>query len=345
MFKYLLILILGISIGWLVQSSFKHAPLTPSADDLAEICADSSGHEITGQILPQSNNESYSSTEKSAKDDKLECPDALIASTTDDGLLVKLIRTRGILPNELSIMKHWSSIEDLESYLDLFEVNQTHRFRILAKAQMYYKEDFLAALQELYAARLAADEDSLRVINNEITALVGYVDALYFKSSPKISNDLFYSFMLLVNEKQPAFLPAIESLVRNYSLTGEYSMAHDLIDSIPLDYELDSIREQLHQNVDHAEKNNGDYSAGIPLKKLGNQFIVNAMLNDKISLNLILDTGASRTLISRKSLLVIRKLNLDFEHIGHRTISTANGRTSARIFQAKIINIGDYALL
>ena len=346
MLKNLLILAIGVTIGWLVTKLYW------STDIKQQRANPLDSHQTTeAPVLAHPN--SFSETKSSFEQPVLnkqstqanDCPEVSSKGEPDDGLLVKLIRTRAILVDELSIMKHWSSIEDLENYLNQFDLNQTERFRILAKAYMYFREDFLAALQELYAARASADANTLKIIDNEIAILVDYVDTMFFKNSDKVSNDLFYTFMLLVNEKQPTYLPAIKALVRNYALTGEYSMANSLIDSIPSDYELQAVKEHLREDVKRAAEDAGPFAGGIPLAKEGNQFIVRATLNNTVSLNLILDTGASKSLLSRSALLGIHRLTDELTSVGFRYINTANGTARANIYQAKSLTVGNFDLI
>jgi len=85
------------------------------------------------------------------------------------------------------------------------------------------------------------------------------------------------------------------------------------------------------------ERNN-EYTHKIPLKKLGEHFAVEVSINNQ-SITLLLDTGATLTLIDKNKL--DSTLNTIKENI---ILSTAGGRISAKLKEAEQFSLGDVEL-
>ncbi len=81
--------------------------------------------------------------------------------------------------------------------------------------------------------------------------------------------------------------------------------------------------------------------AGVPLKRAGSHYIVNATLNNKVTTALMIDTGASTSVISRAAFDAIAG-QLQPEFIGQYNINTANGLVQAPVYRFERMNIGGF---
>ena len=290
------------------------------------------------------NTQSSNQTGRSA-DLAEDCPGADIENESN-ALILKLARTRAILPDELAILNHWYSQEDLKQYLKDYALTATTLHRIWAKGEVHFNKNFLAALRELYAARIDADEVSEKVIAAELASLIDYIHRMYFASSPEINMALFLDVMYLVNEKEPAYLPVIQSLVKHHNLLGEYQRAIDYIDTIPMDYENETLIKFLRNSVEKSRSERNAEPGGIPMERRGNHFVVKVTLDDAVVLNLLLDTGASRTALSRKAIYTVRRMSSKFTELGViNRVKTANGIAFVRLFKSEVMEVGGYRLL
>lgn len=81
------------------------------------------------------------------------------------------------------------------------------------------------------------------------------------------------------------------------------------------------------------------FPSEVPLEKYGSGFLVNVMFNERDSLRLLLDTGASITALTHDS---FRKLyRPDLSLLGTQLFKTASGYTRGDIYSAQSISLGD----
>jgi len=264
----------------------------------------------------------------------------------DISLLLQLDQSRNILPNDLSKISHWSSLQVFEDDLDEANLSTSTRHHLLAKAQIFFRTDFVAALEELFSAMQSApNEERIEILQGEINALIEYVKIQYFSENQVVPIDVFTQLMNLANEKQPNSLPVLIALVRHHLLVGEYDLAENYIERVPPDIDNLATIDLLNQRLRNNMEANLSSSSGIPLKKLDNHFIVEVQFNDDATLNLMIDTGASRTVMSPQTMLALRRISnsvTDLDITGFA--NTANGIARTKLYQTESIRVGDYQL-
>ncbi len=82
---------------------------------------------------------------------------------------------------------------------------------------------------------------------------------------------------------------------------------------------------------------------GIQLTKQGEHFIVRAMINDEFNVALMIDTGASISLLSEQAFAEINQYT-QVDYIKDLTFSTAGGLVTASIYQAQSLSIQGYSV-
>lgn len=85
-----------------------------------------------------------------------------------------------------------------------------------------------------------------------------------------------------------------------------------------------------------------ELSSAIPLERHGDSYLVEVTLNDKARLQLLVDTGASMTAITRESFR--RQHRPDFSLRGTRLFNTATGYTRGDVYRASTITLGQERL-
>lgn len=75
----------------------------------------------------------------------------------------------------------------------------------------------------------------------------------------------------------------------------------------------------------------------IPLQRSGNQYHLTATFNDRLELRLLLDTGASMTVLSAAAFTALRP---GATPLGERALTTANGIVVAQVFRVPSVAVG-----
>ena len=341
----ILLTIVGILIGWFAK---EHSLYQKKPAHILQQCA-----ELSDSVnLYPSNFEDRNISDPSA-DSQLSSP-VKTCYTNDqssefvDSVIQKLIRSRNILPHDLTMLEHWRSLQDFDNYLATNSLSLTTASlnRLNAKANVFFEQNFIVALEALYVAMDSADNvNESDTIQGEINALLKYIQRQFFSEIDFISERKFSTIMNFAHEKQPGYLPVIRALFKHHLLMGDYDLAEGYIDSIPEERDnqlaIDSMKMKLKENQDSPD----EARHGIPLQKHGNHFLVDVNINGEIALKLLLDTGASRTTVSNRTMHSMRRMSdqiIDLDM--HRYVRTANGVGNARIYQIKELAVSEFKM-
>lgn len=341
MIKYLLLLAMGLVSGWLL-----HANLRPSDGiDLSLVQSVCPEFEISSEDALKLNLDSTINIKPPANC-QVERSEESGITAEHTTIIDRILRGREITPNELTAFSHWNSFEDFDQYLSQFSYSNSEQSRLFAKAETFFHKNFVRALEWLYSAKAAAsNEQEINTIQGEINALISYVRKSFFSLESPIADSHFVQMMGIVNEKVPDYLPVILALIKHYLLIGDYRLAEYYIDSIPREAKNQSMIKLMTQKLTHTKNDRGEVQGGIPMRKRGNHFVVKVNINKDISLNLLLDTGASRTAISMKTLEDMQRVSDDVVDLQMmRYVSTANGIATVKMYQAKTLEVSGFVL-
>ena len=335
---------MGIVVGWMINHYQQNSEQVELSTVL-KVCPNFSNE----LALDNTSFESVKSPSSIGLSQPVSCEASMASiqqSEKIDPIILRLLSNRSILYSDLTELSHWHSFDDFEQYIDRFELNTSAVFRLLAKAHIYYNQNYVNALENLYSSKQSADDiESLNSIQGEINGLISFIRKTYFSLDPSINEAVFLRFMDTAYEKQPDYLPIILALIKHYRFVKDYTLAKNYIEAIPTIPNNQHVINLLTEQLTRA-KNEGDaLSTGIPMTKQGNHFVVSVSINQEIQLNLLLDTGATRTVVSSKtmrSMMLMSQdiINLDvFQHV-----NTANGRSISHLFQAKELDVGGFKL-
>lgn len=342
MLKISLLLLIGITIGWIIKSQVTGSSLT----------VDLNGSNINCPTIPN-NPKSDIATSTDEVAPLTVAKQCAIDSTQDktakkilDPLIAKLLNSRAILPSELTFLNHWHDQADLDSYIEPHQLSPSEFSRIKAKAEVYFNQKYVVALQDLFAAiHSAKDLKEEDTISAEINALVDYIGENFFKLPPTITEDTFLQAMNLVHEKNPHLLSVILLLSKHHLLMGNFDLVEAYIERIPPTEKNKSVIDLMKMKLDETKSLVDSNYNGIPLQRKNNHFFVNVMVNDAITLNLMIDTGASRTVVSHKVMSAMQRMSNGFEDLEmmHR-VYTASGRALVNLYRAESISIKGFSL-
>lgn len=105
--------------------------------------------------------------------------------------------------------------------------------------------------------------------------------------------------------------------------------------------QLTKPQRQPDDEVDDDRDDSPLLASGVPLKRLGEHFIAPGLLNENVPVNLMIDTGASTTVVSLKRFHSIPR-RFKRERIGRFPINTAGGTVQAPIYRFKNLTIGNH---
>jgi len=212
---------------------------------------------------------------------------------------------------------------------------------LLAENQRLYGLPEEAANTLQLAATYALQTGQQEDVSNAVHGLVKSTDEALSQQQSWIELLGFYEFLETIDLGTPAFRLRQALL---YQTVGEMQRSQELLLALrEHDNRLDSEwTATLDTHLAHNEPGSGTDDPPvytISVKRHGEHFLVASSLNGGVPLNLIIDTGASLTTLSRASFT--RMSGADFQCQGSRLFNTANGLTQGEVYRAASISMGD----
>jgi len=127
------------------------------------------------------------------------------------------------------------------------------------------------------------------------------------------------------------------NLAEHYTKVKEYPLAIKLLKEIEFDEEYGEKSKELLKKIENQKSKDKEYTHHFSLKKEGNNFLINVEINE-IPLTLMLDTGASFTLIDEDKLSTLKLIE---EGIMLKTVS---GEVVSKLQEAQTFKIKDIEL-
>ncbi len=201
---------------------------------------------------------------------------------------------------------------------------------------------------ELEAKRLIAQGDTQQGIIS-LLALSNQLDSNEKQQLSKQIDELSTTYIdeliaaqqwqALLNSSQQwlDYAPGNAHYLYNHALANyhleDYVASQITLDQLPEDHEYKQQAEQLHLLIQQA-------LAGVEVIKLtarGSHYLVNSIINDDIETELMIDTGASFTVINQTQL---NSLNSPANYLGTLEVNTANGVVEAQRYQLESFQVG-----
>lgn len=201
---------------------------------------------------------------------------------------------------------------------------------------------------ELEAKRLIAQGDTQQGIIN-LLALSNQLDSNDKQQLNKQIDELSKSYideliatqqwqaLLNISQQWLDYAPGNAHYLYNNALANyhleDYVASQITLDQLPEDHDYKQQAEQLHQLIQQA-------LAGVEIIKLtarGSHYLVNSIINDDIETELMIDTGASFTVINQT---LLNSLNTPANYLGTLQVNTANGIVEAERYQLESFQVG-----
>jgi len=204
------------------------------------------------------------------------------------------------------------------------------------QVDLYWQQQLpLLAIKYAYEAQYhVSNENKIRDAVNFARALVQQqVDVLIKSNHWQELSDLVENVYLF--DPQDHNLQWLTARVQ-YQL-GQFEYARNIIKPLLNQPNFKIKAQALLAEIEAALRN----PQSIPLSRQGEHFIVQAIINNTFNLSLMLDTGASISLISKSAFEALSQ-NLDVAYIKDLTLNTAGGAVTASIYQVTEFAIQGY---
>jgi clan AA aspartic protease (TIGR02281 family) len=153
----------------------------------------------------------------------------------------------------------------------------------------------------------------------------------------------FYEFLDAIALSEPAF-GLRQAMI--YQLLGESERSRDLL--LALRANDDGLNPQWSQTLEIQLEETAPQAApepeavavnAVPLTRRGDHYLIQATLNNRQQVVLMIDTGASVTSLSRSSFNRLNKKH--FHRLGSRLFNTANGLAQGEVYRSDSITLGE----
>ncbi|MBU1668426.1 retroviral-like aspartic protease family protein [bacterium] len=232
--------------------------------------------------------------------------------------------------------KSLSSPEDaIREMLEYIELEPEHRNTQLQLIETYknleqYKKA-INLLTELIETTTHIDNDKLN--SNLLSSSQSYIELLKnSKNFQELSN------FLEERIEHGLHLPFyIYALAEHHVTMQKFAPAIKLLKELEFDDEYGEKAKNLLLEIEKAQAQEQEYVHKLPLIKKGEHYTIEVMV-DNTPLTLLLDTGATLTMINEDKLSSLTMIN------DHITLKTAGGEIPAQIQEAQSFNVGDIEL-
>ncbi len=204
----------------------------------------------------------------------------------------------------------------------------------LAKVQntlAQYSKEIETLYQAIYLEHREQQRQELRQrLDNAVTT-----QAIAIKS--RQGNHAVVAFYEALNQREPNHSLYIVKLAEAYLITDRYQEALHILSNSALDEKWQIAGSHLRATAEKLRDSQDNNPLTIPLIPYGNGFAVNAIVDGRYSIRLLIDTGATMTVI-RPSLTEL--INTPTPQRS-TVFQTANGSVRASIIKLDSLSLGD----
>jgi clan AA aspartic protease (TIGR02281 family) len=228
-------------------------------------------------------------------------------------------------------LDHEAVVSLMGVYTELF-YKDLPALRLLADSQHLLKHypDEIATLH--LALNEAYLEEDIFEFNTKLDNAIIAQDLLFVQQNDPDSTVEFYRSLLL---DRPESVPLQIGLARAMIKTGAIDEAVAALHALP---DTTGYTGQIGRLLEIAEASRPLESTAIPLRRSGKSFIANVIVNDNVAVRLIIDTGATLTIIRPDAL---RRAGVGpGQYETTRTLVTAGGQIKVPVFRIGSLKLG-----
>ncbi|WP_455219116.1 retroviral-like aspartic protease family protein, partial [Kaarinaea lacus] len=243
-------------------------------------------------------------------------------------------------------LKQENSVDDALTLLNLYlEQNYRDVDALQLKASILAdKKDYRQQIEVLYESKAYAyqERDIKKIVNNIRFSVDRYKQILLEHQTHSELLNLFQTLVYQEPDYSPYFIELAKAQIKN-NLEYDAKQSLELVTGDPVVGV--QARQLLSEFRQHGEGDDGsvaliDDSQTIPLLRRGDHFIVEAIINRNTRLNLIIDTGASLTVIKPESIRHV--VNGHWDRYPAHLFNTANGVVKAPVLNIDSLAIGEF---
>ena len=205
--------------------------------------------------------------------------------------------------------------------------------------------DTLGAIDSLFVAQHhSLSSDEIKSFQEEIEKLVLGTMTHYKNNDHRVSQQSAFEILHFVMEKQPENpLFGIE-ISYLYADSGDINTAIETLNLIPYSKEYQNIIVSLKTQWLNQLNDTEQITTAIPLRQVDQHYIVTAVINQELTLELLIDTGATTTSLSTEAINDLKLANIIRKREGTVTINTANGHAEANVYRVNRFAIDEYVV-
>ena len=157
-------------------------------------------------------------------------------------------------------------------------------------------------------------------------------------------DDALMNLLQLALEKQPDYAPFSLLLARVYELSGQWEQALYQLELLPFSPTHQAQVEAEKTRLAAQIRRRQQLAQGVGLRRTMGQFIVPVVFDDTVTLELMIDTGASITALKPEAIALLRRYTRLFTSPGQVRVNTANGEVLSPLYQVARMRVGDWEL-
>lgn len=201
---------------------------------------------------------------------------------------------------------------------------------LLAQLQIQEKQ-YEEGVDTLYSGRShVATVNELQRIESQIKQTVSTSHSQLAACCDAARRAAFYEHLVALDSSRTDYYVA---LAQAYADDGKLNAAKKTLSMVSHDPEVGAQARALLASLE--EKTS--YGTNVSLQRYGNQYLLPVLFNDRVELTLLLDTGASMTVLSAAAFKVLRPAATP---LGERALTTANGIVVAQVFRIPSVAVG-----
>jgi clan AA aspartic protease (TIGR02281 family) len=234
---------------------------------------------------------------------------------------------------------HADDIHFIQSYLKRFPYDKSFLFlEIIANV---HRDDPAEQLASLYnMADDNHDPELAPLLQSQINERLKYSVEQLIQIS---AWDILAAMLESLVSYDPDNRYILIHLATAYAETRQFSLMESTLAFLPYDdKEALRLKDRMHQQLTQPlpEQN---IATGIPLHKTGDHFSVDVLLNNLSAAQLMIDTGASTSVISEQ-LFTSLPASLQPQFVGNYPVNTAGGKVMAPIYRFRSLSVDQFSV-
>lgn len=242
----------------------------------------------------------------------------------------------------LAKQKNWPTLGRWVN--DLLAEGYHHSLLHVMSAKIKESEgNTLAAINSLFLAKhYGITTEETTTVQKEIEKLVIATLAQYKNDASQITQQSVYDILHYVIEKQPDNPLFSIEMSHLQAASGDISSALDTLNLIPYSEQYQSNIVALKTQWLNQLNDDKRITTAIPLKRVNQHYVVTAVIDQAQTLDLLIDTGATTTALSKEAVDYLKSINHIHGKEGTVIINTANGTANVDYYRVNLFAIGNY---